>query len=228
MKREQAIKEWPEDERPRERLIRYGPQTLSDAQLLAVLLRTGRRRENAVGLAMTLVSKFDGLPGLMQASVAELCQIRGIGPAKAAHLGAAFELGRRGASSPLHAGVKIRGSRDVYRHYYPHLRGLRRERFKVLLLNGKNQILKDATVSEGSLNLSIVHPREAFNSAVRDSAGAVIFLHNHPSGDPTPSREDRELTKRLVACGELLGIKVLDHLVIGDGRYFSFADQDCL
>jgi DNA repair protein RadC len=100
--------------------------------------------------------------------------------------------------------------------------------FKVILLDGKNRIIRDSTISEGSLTVSVVHPREAFNPAIRDSAGAVIFIHNHPSGDPTPSREDHQLTKRLVACGELLGIKVLDHLVVGDARYFSFADQGCL
>ncbi len=202
MKRDKAIKDWPENERPRERLIRYGSPSLSDAQLLAVLLRMGHRRQNAVGLAMTLIAKFGGLSGLAQATTAELCRVEGIGPAKAAHLGAALELGRRAVSSPLHTGIRIRGSRDLFRHYSPHLRGLKRERFIAVLLDGKHQILKDTAISEGSLSLSIVHPREAFQPAIRDSAGAVIFLHNHPSGDPTPSREDHQLTKRLVARGD--------------------------
>ncbi len=223
-----AIKDWPEDERPRERLIKHGPEGLSDAQLLAILLRTGPQRQNAVGLAMKLIAQFGGLLALSQASITELCQVRGVGPAKAAHLRAALELGRRAVSSPLHVGVRIRGSQDVYRHYHAHLRGLKHELFKVILLDGKNRIIRDATISKGSLTASIVHPREAFNPAIRDSAGAVVFIHNHPSGDSTPSREDHQLTKRLVACGELLGIKVLDHLVVGDGRYYSFADQGCL
>jgi DNA repair protein RadC len=223
-----AIKDWPENERPRERLIKHGPEGLSDAQLLAILLRTGHKRQNAVGLAFKLIAHFGGLSALSQASIAELCKMQGIGPAKAAHLKAALELGRRAVSSPLSAGVKIRGSQDVYRHYHAHLRSLKHELFKVILLDGKNRIIRDSTISEGSLTLSIVHPREVFNPAIRDSAGAVIFIHNHPSGDPTPSREDHQLTKRLVACGELLGIKVLDHLVVGDARYFSFADQGCL
>lgn len=220
-----AIKDWPEDERPRERLIKHGVEVLSDAQLLAVLLRTGHHRQNAVDLAMRLISQFGGLMFLSQATVEELCTVRGIGPAKAAHLKAALELGRRTISLPLHAGIKIKSSQDVYRHYHARLKGLKHELFKVILLDGRNRILRDATISEGSLTASIVHPREAFNPAIRDSAGAVIFLHNHPSGDPAPSREDHELTKRLVACGDLLGIKVLDHLVVGDGRFFSFADQ---
>lgn len=223
-----AIKDWPEDERPRERLIKHGPEGLSDAQLLAILLRTGPQRQNAVGLAMKLIAQFGGLLALSRASITELCQVRGVGPAKAAHLRAALELGRRAVSSPLHAGVRIRGSQDVYQHYHAHLRGLKHELFKVILLDGKNRIIRDATISKGSLTASIVHPREAFNPAIRDSAGAVVFIHNHPSGDSTPSREDHQLTKRLVACGELLGIKVLDHLVVGDGRYYSFADQGCL
>ncbi len=223
-----AIKDWPENERPRERLIKQGPEGLSDAQLLAILLRTGHQRQNAVGLAMKLIAQFGGLLALSQASITELCKVRGIGPAKAAHLKAALELGRRAVSSPLNAGVRIRGSKDIYRHYYAHLRGLKHELFKVILLDGKNRIIRDSTISEGSLTVSIVHPREVFNPAIRDSAGAVIFIHNHPSGDPTPSREDHQLTKRLAACGELLGIKVLDHLVVGDARYFSFADQGCL
>ena len=223
-----AIKDWPEDERPRERLIKHGAEALSDAQLLAILLRTGHRRQNALGLAMKIIGQFGGLLPLSQASITELCKIRGMGPAKAAQLRAALELGRRSVSSPLHAGVKIRSSQDIYRHYHAHLRGLKHEMFKVILLDGKNRILRETTISEGSLTVSIVHPREAFNPAVRHSAGAVIFIHNHPSGDPTPSREDHELTKRLVACGDLLGIKVLDHLIVGDGRYYSFADRGCL
>lgn len=223
-----TIKDWPEDERPRERLIHQGAENLSDAQLLAILLRMGHKHQNAVALAMKLIAHFGDVQSLSRASVVELCKVRGIGPAKAAHLRAAFELGRRTISFPLHAGIKIRGSQDVFRHYHPHLRGLKRELFKVILLDGKNRIIRDATISEGSLTMSIVHPREAFNPAIRDSAGAVIFIHNHPSGDPTPSREDHQLTKRLVACGDLLGIKVLDHLVVGDGRYYSFADQGCL
>jgi DNA repair protein RadC len=124
--------------------------------------------------------------------------------------------------------VRIGSSADLFKHYYPLLRDLRHEVFKIILLDAKHAVIRDATVSEGSLTLSIVHPREVFSLAIREAAAAVIFLHNHPSGDPQPSSEDRNLTTRLVAAGELLGIQVLDHLIIGDGRYISFADQGWL
>jgi DNA repair protein RadC len=138
---------------------------------------------------------------------------------------AGIELGKRAVARPLSTGRRIGCSRDLFNHYGPLLRDLRHEVFKVILLDAKHAILRDATVSEGSLTLSVVHPREVFNFAVRESAAAVIFLHNHPSGDPQPSAEDRELTTRLVAAGNLLGIRVLDHLVLGDKNYVSFADQ---
>jgi len=223
-----GIKHWPSSERPRERLLREGAHSLSDAQLLAILLRVGRRDSSAVEVAMDLLLKLDGLRGLSNRGVEELCQISGIGPAKAAQLKAAIELGKRVLAEPLSTGTTIASSAALFRHYFPLLRDLRHEVFKIVLLDAKHGIIKDAIVSEGSLTLSIVHPREVFNPAVRESAAAVIFVHNHPSGDPSPSEEDRALTARLVAVGELLGIQVLDHLIIGDGRYTSFADQGWL
>jgi DNA repair protein RadC len=201
---------------------------LSDAQLLAILLRVGRPDSSAVEVAMELLRQLDGLRGLSNCSVEELCRISGVGPAKAAQLKAAIELGKRVLAAPLSSGTRITSSADLFRHYYPLVRDLRHEIFKVVLLDAKHVIIRDATVSEGSLTVSIVHPREVFNLAVRESAAAVIFVHNHPSGDPSPSEEDRVLTARLVAAGELLGIQVLDHLITGDGRYTSFADQGWL
>ena len=201
---------------------------LSDAQLLAILLRVGRKDSSAVEVAMDLLRQLDGLQGLSNRSVEELCRIAGIGPAKAAQLKAAIELGKRVLAAPLSSGRKIASSSDLFRHYYPLLRDLRHEVFKIVLLDAKHVIIREAMVSEGSLTVSIVHPREVFNLAVRESAAAVIFVHNHPSGDPSPSEEDRVLTARLVAAGELLGIQVLDHLIVGDGRYTSFADQGWL
>ncbi len=177
---------------------------------------------------MDLLRKLEGLQGLSNRSVEELCRISGIGPAKAAQLKAAIELGKRVLAAPLSSGMQVASSSDLFRHYYPLLRDLRHEVFKVVLLDAKHTIIRDATISEGSLTVSIVHPREVFNLAVRESAAAVIFVHNHPSGDPSPSEEDRVLTARLVAAGELLGIQVLDHLIVGDGRYTSFADQGWL
>lgn len=218
------IKEWPQGERPRERLLSDGAQVLSDAQLLAILLRTGSNRKNAVQLAIDLLDRFEALPNLANLSVSELCSIHGIGPAKAAQLKAALELGRRALAPPLSRRARLISSEDVFSHYAPLLRHLKKEVFKIILLDQKNKLIRDVAVSEGSLTLTIVHPREVFNPAVRDSAASVIFLHNHPSGDPTPSREDREMTRRLVAAGEVMGIQVLDHVIIGEGAYFSFSD----
>ena len=220
-----GIRGWPEMERPRERLIRDGAQSLSDAQLLAILLRTGRADATAVQVSMELLLRIHGLSGLSSRGFEELCTIPGIGPAKAAQIQAAMELGKRVLSAPLTSGIRIGTSRDLFHHYYPLLRDLRHEVFKVILLDTKHCIIRDSTVSKGSLTVSIVHPREVFSLAVRASAAAVIFLHNHPSGDPHPSDEDRTLTKRLVEAGNLLGIQVLDHLIIGEGKYVSFADQ---
>ena len=179
-------------------------------------------------VAMDMLDKLGGLQGLSNRGREELCGISGIGPAKAAQVLAAIELGKRVLSAPLTTGVKIQGSQDLFRHYYPRLRDLRHEVFKAVLLDAKHRIIRDVTVSEGSLTLSIVHPREVFNLAVRESAAAIIFLHNHPSGDPQPSPEDRTLTARLLAAGQILGIQVLDHLIIGDNSYLSFADQGWL
>lgn len=223
-----GIATWPPEERPRERLLRYGPETLTDGQLLAILLGNGAARGTALDIGMALLNRRGGLQGLGQQGIRELCAVRGIGPAKAAVIKAALEIGKRATSVPLTTGQRVTSSRDVFGYYRPLLRDLRREVFKVILLDGKNTIIKDVTVSEGSLTLSIVHPREAFVPAVRESAAAVIFVHNHPSGDPEASPEDRALTQRLVSAGEIIGIRVLDHVIIGDIRYVSFADQGWL
>jgi DNA repair protein RadC len=224
----QGIAQWPATERPRERLLAQGADTLTDAHLLAILLRVGRQRSSAVHVGMEILTRLGGVAGLAQCGIDELCAVPGVGLAKAAQIKAALELGKRSLAAPLSTGTKISSSRELFEHYHPSLRGLRREVFKVVLLDAKHAILRDTTVSEGSLTLSIVHPREVFAMAVKESAAAVIFLHNHPSGDPSPSEEDRILTARLVSAGELLGIRVLDHLVVGDGRYVSFADQGWL
>ncbi len=223
-----GIQSWPEKERPRELLLNKGAQGLSDAQLVAILLRIGRPDSSAVDVALDLLTRLKGLRGLANRSLQELCVVPGIGPAKAAQILAAVELGKRALAIPLTAGLRIHQSRDIYQHYYPLLRDLRHEVFKALLLDAKHGLIRDVTVSEGSLTVSIVHPREVFNLAVRESAAAVIFVHNHPSGDPHPSEEDHALTRRLMAAGEILGIRVLDHIVIGDGRYVSFADEGFL
>jgi DNA repair protein RadC len=227
-----AIKAWPEDERPRERLMKLGPEALSEAQLLAIVLATGDAAsgQSAVDLARHLMQRYKSLRALDAASVTELCQVKGIGPAKATALKAALELGKRLLSERPGGRVKIAGPQDVADYYRPRLQHLRKEIFKVLLLDTKHHLQKDVTISEGSLSASLVHPREAFLPAVKESAAAVIFVHNHPSGDPTPSPEDRELTQRLAEVGRLMGISVLDHIIIGAGRpgYLSFRDAGWL
>ncbi len=220
-----AIVHWPKGERPRERLLEEGPGSLTDAQLLAIVLRVGRHKTSAVQVGIDLLQQLGGLQGLANRGVQELCDVPGIGPAKVAQIKAAIELGKRVLSTPLTTGTVITQSQTVFHHYYPLLRDFRREVFKVILLDAKHAVIRERTVSEGSLTSSLVHPREVFNEAVRESAAAVIFLHNHPSGDPKPSQEDRALTARLQEAGEILGVRVLDHVIIGDGRYTSFADE---
>ena len=223
-----GISSWPEQERPREILLARGAQALSEAQLLAIVLRVGRQDSSAVEVAIDLLAQLDGLRGLANRGLEELCAIRGIGPAKAAQILAAVELGKRVLAMPLTEGMRIQGSQHIFQHYYPLMRDLRHEVFKAVLLDAKHTIIRDFIVSQGSLTVSIVHPREVFNVAVRESAAAIIFVHNHPSGDPRPSEEDHALTQRLITAGEILGIRVLDHIVIGDGKYVSFADEGLL
>lgn len=219
------IRMWPEAERPRERLLSGGPETLTDAQLLAIVLQSGDVRRSAVQLGIELLAHFGGLGPLGAATAAELRRLPGVGPAKAAQLQAALELGRRASSGPLARGARLRSSRDVFAHFGPRLRERKQEVFAAVLLDGKHRVLRTLEVSVGSLTQTIVHPREVFKPAVRESAAAIILVHNHPSGDPAPSAEDRALTARLVGVGELLGIQVLDHVVLGDQRYVSFADE---
>ncbi len=217
---------WPRGERPRERLRLYGPAASSDGELLALLLGNGHARAgNAVQLAHNLLERFGDLRGVVCATEAELEALDGIGSARAAALIAAGELARRLEAEHLERGVPITSSSVVHAHFGPLLADERRELFYALLLDTKNRLVAKVRISEGSLGASLVHPREAFRPAVRDAAAAVIFLHNHPSGDPAPSADDRRITERLRRSGELLGIPVLDHVVVGWREYYSFADS---
>ena len=219
-----SVKHWPEDERPRERLIALGASALSDTQLLAIIIRNGKAGRTALDLGRELLNKFGSLAGIGQAGVKEICAIEGMGPAKAAELKAAIEIGRR-YQKPTLAGASLCSSQDVAEYYRPRMRDLKKEVFRCALLDTKNKMIRDEEVSIGSLSSSIVHPRDTFKAAVRESAAAVIFIHNHPSGDIKPSQEDILLTRRLVQAGEVLGIQVLDHIIIGDGVHFSFRDN---
>jgi DNA repair protein RadC len=222
-----GIKQWPEDERPREKLLKRGVETLSDAELLALLLRTGDAASgrSALDLGRELLQAFGDLRSLAAASVTDICRVKGTGPAKAASVKAALELANRFKGRRLESDARYTSPDQVFEHFHYRYRDRRKEYFLILLLDGKNRVIREVQISEGSLNQSIVHPREVFNPAVRESAAAIILVHNHPSGDPAPSREDLEITRRLREAGDLMGVKVLDHIIIGDGAFTSFVSQ---
>lgn len=219
------IPEWPENDRPRERLINLGAETLSDAEILAIILRVGNQETTAIDLARQLIKSFGGFRGLDARSVGELCEIDGIGPAKAAQIKAALETGKRLFLEEARIKDKVESSDDVYKIVHPRLRDLGREVFKVLLLTSRNTIILEKTIFEGSLTESLVSPREIIKEAINHSAASVVFIHNHPSGNPAPSEEDKRVTHRLKTACEAIGVVVLDHIIIGNSSYFSFADS---
>lgn len=214
--------------RPRERLHAHGAEALDDSELLALVLRTGARGTDASALARELLARFEGLRGLSRAARAELAAFHGVGPAKAAALVSALELGRRLAGRRLAPGEPVRGPEDVHRHYYWRLRDRRVECFLAILLDSRHRVVRDVELSTGTLTASLVHPREVFRPALQEAAAALVLVHNHPSGDPAPSAEDRAVTRRLAEAGELLGIRVLDHVIVGEQGFFSFRDADDL
>jgi DNA repair protein RadC len=226
----QTIRNWPAEDRPREKLLDKGAQALSETELLAIILRIGNAStgESAIDHARLLLSRFGGLRGIDEASASELSDVKGIGPAKVAQIKASLEIGRRLGNHKWQPGASLRSSEDVFHHFRDILGKEKRELFYVVLLDNKNKKIRDVKISEGSLTASLVHPREVYNPVIRDSAAAVIFVHNHPSGDPAPSPEDIEITRRLKQVGEVLGVRVLDHIVIGHDRYFSFSDKGLL
>jgi len=219
-----ALRELPEAERPRERLQAYGAAALSNTELIAIALRTGARGENAVAMAQRLLATFRGLEGLSAASPRQLCEIPGVGPAKAAQLLAALELGRRLAAALPDARPRISGAADVAHYFMAEMGSARQEELRVMLLDTKNQVMRTHTVYIGNVNTSVIRPAEVFREPIKDNATSVILAHNHPSGDPSPSAEDIEVTRELVALGRTLGIKVLDHLIIGKQQYRSMRD----
>lgn len=220
-----AIQQLPCTERPRERLLHLGASQLSNPELLAILLRTGFANTSVTVLAEQLVSHFHGLEGLDNASVEELAAVKGVGLAKAAQVKAGIELGRRASETPWRERFTFRSPQDVYQSVSPRLCHLDREVFMVFHLNAKNQVIHSETISVGSLTSSLVHPRELFKGAIKRSAAAVVLAHNHPSGDPTPSEDDLVLTRRLAQAGDLLGIRVLDHIIVGYGRFISLKER---
>lgn len=220
------IRELPEEERPRERLLRYGASSLTNSELLAILMGSGSKDSSAIMLANRLISLDDtGISYLSQCDPEELSTVKGIGNAKACLLVASMELGKRVAARPKEKKVNVSSPKDVARLFMEEMRCYKKEYFKVLLLNTKNELMMTDEISVGTLNSAVVHPREVFNGAIKKSASSVILVHNHPSGNPSPSKEDIDLTKRLVESGKILGIEVLDHIIIGDGEYLSFKEK---
>lgn len=222
------MSDWPPEERPRERLYRKGPDSLADAELLALQLGTGTRGQTAVDVAREMLARYGSLSGLARRDVAELTRIPGVGRAKAVRLAATFELTRRLRSRGSDGKVTLGSPERVYAHFGPLMEDLQKEVFRVVLLDAQNGLIKDVVVSEGTLSASLVHPREVFKPAILESAASLILLHNHPSGDPTPSREDLRLTRQLAECGKLLDLRIHDHVVVGHGRFVSLAQRGIL
>lgn len=223
------LRETPTADRPRERLHQLGAGALTTAELLAILLSTGRVGLSAADVATALLA--EGGPGLWhlaRRSATELTRVVGVGPAKAARVVAALELGRRLMEEGRGDRTHIRSPADVFRYYAPRLADLSAEEFHVLALDSQSGVLRDLLVTRGILNSSLVHPREVFRGAIAEAAAGIIVVHNHPSGDPTPSADDRAVTRQLVEAGRVLDLPVYDHVVIGAGRYVSFAEAGLL
>ena len=213
------IKDLPEQNRPRERFLKHGPETLSDAELFAIILRTGTLDENVIDMSNRLIAEY-GLDKLFECSLKELQKIKGIGPSKAMQILAMSELGKRfnQSKTPLN---KISCAEDVFNYFHERLKDKKEEHFYILMLNTQNYIIGEQLISKGILDASIIHPREIFKPAIKNSASKIILIHNHPSGDPNPSGEDMEITKKLKEVGEGLGIRVIDSVIVGDNGFWN-------
>lgn len=223
-KKKKSIKNWPSDEKPREKLLKYGEHTLSDVELIAILLRTGTKGESAVELAMEIMDKFGTFRNMSHTSLNAWKQIKGLGIAKISQIKAAIEIGRRMNEQELkEKKVKIRTPLEAVKFVLPRMRDLKLEVFKILHLDAKNRVFDVSEIEEGSVNQANPIIRNIFQKAIENFTCSIICFHNHPSGDPQPSEEDIEFTKILKQAGEVLGIKVFDHIIIGDNRYYSFA-----
>jgi DNA repair protein RadC len=222
------IKDWPADERPREKLLNHGPGALSDAELLTILIRTGTGKFSALDLARGILHEHKNLKGVAGKTAPELMRMKGIGPAKAVELLAAFEIGRRIEARTLEKKVIVRSPEDVASVMIPKMRDLANEEFFVLALDAQNGLKKETRLTTGTLNASLVHPREVFKVAIDHRAAAIIVVHNHPSGNLEPSREDLEVTRQLVETGKTIGIPLHDHLIVTGSGYTSFAERGLL
>ena len=222
-----TIHDLPEEERPRERLVELGEQALSVQELLQIILGRGVAGESVAVTAQRLLSQFGSLEKLAEASIEELSSIKGIGLAKATQIKAVFEIGRRfSTQTPSYKSKELNNPKKVHQLIKSKLKDHHREHFYIILLNSRNWSV--AEISIGSLNASIVHPREVFSEAIKNKAASVIFVHNHPSGDPEPSEDDLEITKRLVNGGKILGIEVVDHVIVAKDKFMSFKEKNLI
>lgn len=219
------INELADNQKPRERLLSHGASHLSHAELLAILINTGRKGSSSIDIANELLKSVDNLKELKMLSISDLNKIKGVGLYKALILKAAFELGERMHSGSVDDKIQISSPKDVVDFMMGKMEHLTQEKFIALFLNSKNVIIKQKTIFVGTLNSSIVHPREIFSEAIKCASNAIIVLHNHPSGDVTPSNEDIKTTERLKKCGQVLGIDLLDHIIIGDHTYLSMVEE---
>lgn len=222
----QKIKDLPDSERPIERGIKLGFDSLSNSELIGIIIGTGSREKSAVGLSSDIIKSTDSINDLSNITLEELCSIKGIGRSKGAKIIAAVRLGQRIYKSDFKAMLKITSPEDVFSAFSSEMSLLKREEFRVILLNTKNSVISTELISIGSLNSSIVHPREVFNKAIKKNSASVILIHNHPSGNPSPSKEDLVITRRLMNAGDIIGIKVIDHIIIGHGKFYSLKEND--
>src|SRR3989344_253839 len=221
------IKDLPDSSKPRERFIKHGPEVLSDAELFAIILRTGTPGENVVDMSNRLISEYN-LNKLFECSLKELQEIKGIGPSKAMQILAMAELGKRYNQLKQTEDKdqrKISCAKDVFDYFHERLKDEKQEHFYILMLNSQNNIIGEHLVSKGILDASILHPREVFKPAIKNSASKIILVHNHPSGDPNPSQEDLEITKRIEEAGRMVDIKVLDHVIIGNEVWWGWREN---
>jgi len=220
------INNWPKEDRPREKLLKNGEHTLNNSELLAIILRTGVKGESALDLARRVLQKFKGFRNMGKQDLIHWKELRGLGDAKISQIKAAIEIARRFSEEKINEKrLKIKSSQDVANILMPRMQDLRIEVFKILLLNSQNRIIDIVEIEEGSVNQARPIIREVYQKALREFASSIICAHNHPSGNPRPSQEDKQFTRALVAAGESLFLKCLDHIIIGNGKYFSFSDK---
>jgi len=220
-----TLHDFPKEERPRERLKKVGVDNLSLAELLALVIEKGKKGENVLTVAQNLISHFGNLENIKKASIEELCQVKGIGFATACKLKAAFKLGEKAQTTPTKYGQKIESPKDVFELLKNDLGDKKKEHFKILSLDSRNKLISIDDVSIGTINANLVHPREVFKTAIQHLAVSIVIVHNHPSGDPEPSEDDLEITKRITEAGKLIGIDILDHIIITKTKFFSFKDK---